>query len=91
MEDEDITQEDAWIVIGEYFKENGLVGQQLSSFNHFIHHTIQEIVEDAAEITITPERQFRQADSMQKELKYQISFRQATLSARPTIVEKDNF
>jgi len=77
------------VVISEYFKENGLVSQQLSSFNHFIHHTIQEIVEDSAEITITPERQFRPGDRNTNELKYQISFKQATLGARPTILEQD--
>ena len=36
MDTDAITQEDAWVVISEYFKENGLVNQQLSSFNHFI-------------------------------------------------------
>jgi DNA-directed RNA polymerase II subunit RPB2 len=89
MEDEDITQEDAWVVISEYFKENGLVSQQLSSFNHFILHTVQEIVEDSAEITIIPERQFRPGERTQRELKYQINFKQATLGARPTIQEQD--
>lgn len=89
MEDEEISQEDAWVVISEYFKENGLVSQQLSSFNHFILHTIQEIIEDSAEITIIPERQYRPSERQQQELRYVISFKQATLGARPVLKEQD--
>jgi DNA-directed RNA polymerase II subunit RPB2 len=90
MDYDEISQEDAWVVISEYFKENGLVSQQLSSFNHFIRFTIQEIVEDSAEITLIPERQYRTGERLHRELKYQIHFKQATLSARPTIVEDDS-
>jgi hypothetical protein len=35
-EDEEIRQEDAWAVIGLYFREKGLVRQQLDSFDEFI-------------------------------------------------------
>ncbi|CAM9619229.1 unnamed protein product [Choristocarpus tenellus] len=31
--DEDISQEDAWVVISSYFSEKGLVRQQLDSFD----------------------------------------------------------
>ena len=87
MDDEELSQEDAWVLISEYFKENGLVSQQLSSFNYFILHTIQEIIEDSAEITIIPERQYRPGERQQHELKYVISFKQATLGARPVLKE----
>jgi len=89
MEDEEISQEDAWVAISEYFKENGLVSQQLSSFNHFIYHTIQEIIEDSAEITIIPERQYRPGERQREELKYVIGFKQATLGAQPVLREQD--
>ena len=54
----EITQEDAWVVIDKYFKEKGLVGQQIDSFDEFVINTIQELIEDAGEITVTPENQY---------------------------------
>ncbi|CAL5387704.1 unnamed protein product [Camellia sinensis] len=55
-EDEDeITQEDAWAVISAYFEEKGLVRQQLDSFDEFIQNTMQEIVDESADIEIRPE------------------------------------
>ncbi|KAL0305744.1 UNVERIFIED_CONTAM: DNA-directed RNA polymerase II subunit RPB2 [Sesamum radiatum] len=56
-EDEEITQEDAWPVISAYFEEKGLVRQQLDSFDEFIQNTMQEIVDEAADIEIRPESQ----------------------------------
>lgn len=50
----EITQEDAWIVIDCYFEENGLVKQQIDSFDEFISTTIGELIEDAGEIICTP-------------------------------------
>lgn len=60
MEDEDddeITQEDAWAVISAYFEDKGLVRQQLDSFDEFIQNTMQEIVDESADIEIRPESQ----------------------------------
>lgn len=54
---EDITQEDAWAVISAYFEEKGLVRQQLDSFDEFIQNTMQEIVDESADIEIRPESQ----------------------------------
>ena len=51
---DDITQEDAWAVITSYFEEKGLVRQQLDSFDQFIHNTMQEIVDEYADIEIRP-------------------------------------
>ncbi|PWA40858.1 DNA-directed RNA polymerase II second largest chain [Artemisia annua] len=56
-EEEDITQEDAWAVISSYFEEKGLVRQQLDSFDEFIQNTMQEIVDESADIEIRPESQ----------------------------------
>jgi DNA-directed RNA polymerase beta subunit len=57
-DDEEITQEDAWVVIDQYFEEKGLVSQQIDSFDEFIKYTIQELVQDVGEIAVTPEDQF---------------------------------
>ncbi|KAJ3196217.1 DNA-dependent RNA polymerase II, partial [Dinochytrium kinnereticum] len=43
---EEITQEDCWTVITAFFREKGLVRQQLESFDEFIQNTMQEIVEE---------------------------------------------
>lgn len=40
----DIDQEDSWKVIKAYFRQHGLVSQQLSSFDRFLLHEIQDIV-----------------------------------------------
>jgi DNA-directed RNA polymerase beta subunit len=35
-EEKEINQEEVWVVIDEYFRVKGLVGQQLDSFDEFI-------------------------------------------------------
>ncbi|KAL7592771.1 DNA-directed RNA polymerase II subunit RPB2 [Lactuca sativa] len=56
-DEEDITQEDAWTVISSYFEEKGLVRQQLDSFDEFIQNSMQEIVDESADIEIRRESQ----------------------------------
>ncbi|CAL9765430.1 unnamed protein product [Musa acuminata subsp. burmannicoides] len=66
MKDDEITQEDALAAISTYFEEDGLVHHQLDSFDEFIKNTMQEIVDESADIEIHPERQHhpdRQPDS----------------------------
>ena len=58
LEEQLISMEDAWVVIDNYFEEKGLVGQQIDSFDEFLQNTIQELVDDAGEIIVTPENQF---------------------------------
>ena len=53
-----ISMEDAWVVIDDYFKTNTLVNMQIDSFDSFIETSIQELVEDAGEIIVTPENQY---------------------------------
>ena len=57
-EDEEITQEDAWIIISKYFEEKGLVRQQIDSFDEFVNSMIQELVDDAGEVKVIPQDQF---------------------------------
>lgn len=56
--EQDISQEDAWVVINSYFEKRGLVKQQLDSFDQFIVNSIQEMVDDSGEIVLTPENQY---------------------------------
>ncbi|KAK3011556.1 hypothetical protein RJ639_011272 [Escallonia herrerae] len=88
-EAQEITQEDAWTVISAYFEEKGLVSQQIDSFDEFIQNTMQEIVEEEADIEIRPESQHnpgRQSDFV--ETVYRISFNQIYLS-KPMMTESD--
>ncbi|EFA79113.1 RNA polymerase II core subunit [Heterostelium album PN500] len=56
-EGEEIVQEDSWAVISSYFKDKGLVRQQLDSFDEFIQNTMQEIIDESPPITLRPEAQ----------------------------------
>ena len=48
FEDENapITAEDSWAVISSFFREKGLVSQQLDSFNQFVDYTLQDIISE---------------------------------------------
>ena len=48
-------EEDIYTVITAYFKEKGLVRQQLDSFDEFIQNTMQEVVEQSHPIELYPE------------------------------------
>ena len=61
----EITQEDGYQVIAAYFQENGLVSQQINSFDYFLTNGIQDTVEEVGKITIKPERQYRPGEGKQ--------------------------
>ncbi|KAL0306867.1 UNVERIFIED_CONTAM: DNA-directed RNA polymerase II subunit RPB2 [Sesamum radiatum] len=88
-ESAEISQEDAWTVISSYFEEKGLVRQQLDSFDEFIQNTMQEIVDESANIEIRPEAQHNPGRSSEfVETIYRISFGQIYLS-KPMMTESD--
>eukprot|EP00850_Spirogloea_muscicola_P001602 SM000006S19367 [mRNA] locus=s6:367911:375533:- [translate_table: standard] len=88
-EEEEITQEDAWTVISAYFEEKGLVRQQLDSFNEFIQNTMQEIVDESADIEVRPESQHNPGRPVELgEMTYKINFGQIYLS-KPMMTESD--
>jgi DNA-directed RNA polymerase II subunit RPB2 len=68
-----IDQEDAWSVIRAYFKQHGLVSQQVSSFNRFLSYNVQEIVKEQKCIRIPIENQY-QGRSFIDNLCYEIEF-----------------
>ena len=49
-----IDQDDSWAVIDSYFEENGLVRQQLASFNNFIYSTMQKVVDSYGALEFDP-------------------------------------
>ena len=67
VKDDDVgmTQEDAWVVIESFFQQNGLVRQQLDSFNEFVESTMLEIVEEEPDIVVEPQAQHRPGDEVE--------------------------
>lgn len=57
-DEEEITQEDCWTIISSFFEEKGLVRQQLESFDEFVHNTMQELVDENAELVLHQGDQF---------------------------------
>lgn len=50
-----IDQDDSWKVIDSYFKQNGLVAQQIFSFERFLQYSVSEIIKEFRLITIKKE------------------------------------
>jgi DNA-directed RNA polymerase II subunit RPB2 len=83
----DITEEDAWKVISSFFRERGLVRQQLDSFNRFLRDTIQELVDQSPNIELVPESQHRPGTEEQDDSrKIIVSFGQLRMG-RPNFTE----
>ncbi len=46
MKAHNLPRDFAWVLVDAYIKEKGLVRQHLDSYNHFIEHIMQEIVDE---------------------------------------------
>lgn len=84
---EEITQEDCWTVISSFFEQKGLVRQQLDSFDEFVQNTMQELVDENAELILDQASQHTGHDA-DLSRRYEIKFGQIYLS-RPTVNEPD--
>ena len=84
---EDVNQEDCWQVISSFFKAKGLVRQQLDSFDEFVQNTMQELVDENADLILDQADQHTGHD-MDVTRRYEIKFGQIYLS-RPTVTESD--
>lgn len=82
-----ITQEDCWTVISSFFDQKGLVRQQLDSFDEFVQNTMQELVDENADLILDQADQHTGHDS-DTTRRYEIKFGQIYLS-RPTVTEAD--
>ena len=51
-----LSEETTWAVIDSYFKEKGLVRHQIESFDEFLTHTLQEIIDDTPPLTVSTPR-----------------------------------
>ncbi|PPQ67130.1 hypothetical protein CVT25_005731, partial [Psilocybe cyanescens] len=84
---EEITQEDCWTVISSFFEQKGLVRQQLDSFDEFVQNTMQELVDENADLILDQADQHTGHDTDMTR-RYEIKFGQIYLS-RPTVTETD--
>ena len=82
-----IDQDDSWKVIDSYFKQNGLVAQQIFSFERFLQYSVQEIIKEFRVITIQKERHYY--GSNDEEATYQVIFGNATVNQFPRMHEGD--
>lgn len=56
-----ISHEHSWPVISSFFEKEGLVSQQLSSFNYFIRN-MKNIVSKSLPLEMTPNKQYNKTD-----------------------------
>lgn len=85
----DIGEEDAWKVISSYFREFGLVKQQLDSFNRFLRESIQGLIDQSENIELVSESQHRPGDEEEEgSRKIIVSFGQLRIG-RPNFTEFD--
>jgi len=75
-----ISQADSWTVISKYFECNGLVRQQIASFDEFVRNTIQEIVEDTGELYAISAPQQSNDDGRDYRTKMKIEFNQVYIT-----------
>ena len=83
-----IDQDDCWKVIDSYFKQNGLVAQQINSFERFLQYSVQEIIKEFRQTTIQKERQYYGTND--EEASYRVIFGGATVNQYPRLIEGDN-
>lgn len=86
----EINETDSWYVIDSFFEENGLVSQQIDSYNNFVKNTIQDIVTQVGNIKICPDRQYKPGKNTNNEGKtFELKFKQLHVYHKPTFREKD--
>ena len=83
-----IDQDDCWKVIDSYFKQNGLVAQQIFSFERFLQYSVQEIIKEFREQSITKDRVYFGAND--EEATYKVIFGGATVNQFPRLHEGDS-
>lgn len=87
-EDVDIAPEDCWRVITAFFENKGLVSQQIDSFNDFMMHTMQEIVDANSTVTVDHKSPPGDDDDPIVVRRYELKFTRLIL-AKPAMTEGD--
>ena len=87
IEDESINEKDCWTVANAYFKQYGLVSQQINSFNFFISKDIQKIINENNTIIIKPDEDYAKKAKGEENTTYELIFEKADLMDCPQIKE----
>ncbi|VEV54861.1 DNA-directed RNA polymerase II subunit RPB2, putative [Plasmodium vinckei vinckei] len=87
-DDDQINEDDSWVVIGSFFASHGLVNQQIESYNDFIEYRMQEIIDEHPHIEIKPQPQYRPDKDENTNIIYSLKFGQLSLD-RPFFDEKN--
>ena len=83
-EDKEIHEDDCWTVISSFFSQHGLVSQQIGSFNQFVKHNIQEIVDETKVLKIDIDKDYQNPEDQRS---YELNFSQVKIAANPQISE----
>jgi DNA-directed RNA polymerase II subunit RPB2 len=75
---DNIDEKHIWKVVENFFKEKGLVYQQIEHFNYFINHGIQSVIDEESGIEIIPKKNQR----------YTIEFGEVYV-CKPGVIEDD--
>ena len=89
-ENEGLTDKDSWKVIRAYFRQHGLVSQQIGSFNQFVGRNIQEIIDENKTIVIDPDINYEKASNVMDHTKYELTFNQSRIAANPQFLENNS-
>ena len=85
-DENEITEAESWQVISAYFRQKGLVRQQLESFDEFIENTMQEVVQESRDIELYPEPELTPDNPDFQRHRLTVHFGQVYLSS-PTMYE----
>jgi DNA-directed RNA polymerase II subunit RPB2 len=86
-EEQNITSEDCFKVIGSFFESKGLVSMQIESFNEFMRSTMQDLVNEQKSVTLDQMVPHDEDDPNPIVIKrHEVSFGKISLSS-PTVTE----
>ena len=86
-EEQNITSEDCFKVIGSFFESKGLVSMQIESFNEFMRSTMQDLVNEQKSVTLDQMVPQDEDDPNPIVIKrHEVSFGKISLSS-PTVTE----
>ena len=85
----EVQQEHLWDVLDKYFKQNGLVKQQLDSYNKFTTD-IEQVIKEYGNFTIKVEPQFRVGEDFHDEERWDFKFSEELYKTTTNHTEPDN-
>ena len=90
-DDAPISQEQSWAVITSYFREKGLVRQQIDSFDAFINTTLWEVITGNRAIEHKRERQHKMGHKEDADITIKISFANPRIRKPQQVDEHGNY